>query len=132
MVKTSKINLLWLLSLCSLFACVGATSENHVIRQTDMGETVQMEPGETLTVILEGNLTTGYSWEVVEADPTVLKPVGEPEYISESELLGSGGEFRFSFFAVNSGQTDLKIIYHRLWEEDVVPLEVFEIPIVVR
>jgi inhibitor of cysteine peptidase len=99
----------------------------------DDGREMQLKKGQTLVVTLEGNPTTGYSWEVAEPlDEQVLRQVGEAEFKAESDLVGAGGVQILRFEAVNAGETTLKLVYHRPWEKDVEPLETYSIQAVVR
>ncbi len=102
----------------------------------DNGSTVELESGQVLSITLEANPTTGYTWEVVEPlDGQVMRQVGEIEFIpnrQESGIVGSGGVQIIRFECVNAGQTVLKLVYHRPWETDVKPLETFSIPVVAR
>jgi len=75
--------------------------------------------GQILTIGLDSNPSTGYSWEVAEMDEKILRQVGESEFKQESTLLGAAGKQIVRFEAVGGGQTTLKLIYHRPWEKDV-------------
>ena len=80
--------------------------------------------GETFEIALEANATTGFSWEIAEIDEDIVQ-LTESEYIVDPNaegLVGKGGKAVFRFEAVGSGETTLKLIYHRSWETDVEPL----------
>lgn len=97
----------------------------------DDGTTVEIETGQVLSITLEANPTTGYTWEVTESpSEQVLKQVGEIEFEPESDLIGAGGVQLIKFKVVNAGQTSLKLVYHRPWEMDVEPLETFSINVI--
>lgn len=115
--------------LIALSACSGPAAK---LEKKDNGTLVDLKAGETFTVSLEGNPTTGYSWEVEGIDPAVIELSGEPDYKSDSSLVGSGGMFKFTFKAVAAGASSLKLVYHRPWEEDVEPLETFEVLVNVK
>ena len=66
---------------------------------------------------LEGNPTTGYSWQVTAIDPAVLAPAGEPDYESSSDADGAGGIYTFRFDAVGPGETEVVLQYFPSWEE---------------
>ncbi len=102
------------------------------LAQADNGKTVDLKTGETFTVSLEGNPTTGYSWEITEIEAEVIELTGEPDYDSDSKLIGSGGMFKFTFKAAAAGTSRVKLVYHRPWEEDVAPLYEFEIMVNVK
>lgn len=99
----------------------------------DNGSTIEIREGQVVSITLEANPTTGYTWEVVEPlDEQVLRHVGEIEFKPESEAIGAGGVQIIRFEIVNAGQTALKLVYHRPWETDVEPLETFSIHVIAR
>ena len=102
----------------------------------DNGSTVELESGQVLSITLDANPTTGYTWEVVEPlDGQVMRQVGEIEFIpnrQESGIVGAGGVQIIRFECVNAGQTVLKLVYHRPWETDVKPLETFTVHMAAR
>jgi len=128
MKKCSLIAVLIVL-LFALTACGGPVAK---LEQADNGADVNLKSGQTFTVSLEGSPTTGYSWEVTEFDPAVIEWSGEADYKADSMLIGSGGVFKFTFKAVAAGTSSLKLVYQRPWEEDVEPLEVFEVQVNVK
>jgi inhibitor of cysteine peptidase len=132
----NRFSLIALLTLLiALTVAAGCSPQQQEVKATidDAGREVQLKKGQTLVVTLEGNPTTGYSWEVEEPlDEQVLRQVGEAEFKTESDLVGAGGVQILRFEAVNAGQTTLKLVYHRPWEKDVEPLETYSIQVVVR
>ncbi len=94
-----------------------------------------LEEGEAFEIALAGNPTTGYVWEVTEIDEQIVQQTAE-EYIldpyeGEFPPLGLGGTYVFRFRAVGSGQTTLKLVYHRPWEKDVEPLKTYIVEIII-
>ncbi len=131
--KFSLIALLTLLVALTLAA--GCRPQQQEVKASidDAGREMQLKKGQTLVVTLEGNPTTGYSWEVAEPlDEQVLRQAGEAEFKQESEALGAGGVQILRFEAVNAGTITLKLVYHRPWEKDVEPLETYSLQVVVR
>jgi inhibitor of cysteine peptidase len=121
--------------LIALTVATGCSPQQQEVKAgiDDDGREMQLKKGQTLVVTLEGNPTTGYSWEVAEPlDEQVLRQAGEAEFKPESEALGAGGVQILRFEAVNAGQITLKLVYHRPWEKDVEPLETYSIQVVVR
>ncbi len=102
------------------------------INSDDNGTTVEIKKGETLLLSISGNPTTGYNWEVESVDQNVLQSAGEPDYKSDSMLIGSGGTYKFKFTAVNVGVTPLKLKYWRSFEPENPPVETFEVKVVVK
>jgi len=44
-------------------------------------------------------------------------------------MVGCGAMCTFSFAAIAPGQGTLKLIYHRIWEKGVPPLQTFEVAV---
>ena len=102
------------------------------LSEKDVGSSVELRPGDMLEVVLDGNPTTGYVWEMASGDTAVVKPVGEPEFKAETDAIGSGGKVTLQFEAVALGKTVLQLIYHRTFEKDVSPIKTFEVTVVVK
>jgi inhibitor of cysteine peptidase len=132
----NRLSFIALLTLLAALTLVTACSQQQQEIQAtidDAGREMQLKKGQTLVVTLEGNPTTGYSWEVAEPlDEQVLRQAGEAEFKAESDLVGAGGVQILRFEAVNAGQITLKLVYHRPWEKDVEPLEAYSLQVVVR
>ena len=113
--------------------------DDVVLSAEDDGSVVELGEGQALVVTLESNPTTGYSWEVSEVDEDVLMQIGDSEFkeaaasaAAEGEqVVGAGGTETF-YFASAPGETTLTLVYHRPWEEDVEPEEIFSVEVIVR
>jgi inhibitor of cysteine peptidase len=112
-----------------LLVSLAAPGHAHVLEldELDSGRTVTLKSTETLTIVLRGNPTTGFTWEITQLDTDMLMPEGEPAFTADSHMIGSGGKFTFRFLPINSGRTRLKLIYRRPWEKGVAPLKTFEV-----
>ena len=99
------------------------------LTEADSGSTIFFKQHQKFTVSLPGNGTTGYNWVVVSAPG--LDQQGEPEFGPDSNAIGSGGTFRYSFIATSLGTGDLKMVYRRPWERGVAPLTSFEITAII-
>ncbi|MFC2055485.1 protease inhibitor I42 family protein [Chloroflexota bacterium] len=130
MLKVFRIIVMYGLLLTALSAC-GSTNEVK-LEADDDGSQVELKAGQTLIVSLEGNPTTGYMWEAEDLDEQVLRQAGETEFKPESDAIGAGGVQTLRFETVKTGQTTLKLVYHRSWEADVEPAETFSVQVVVR
>ena len=116
-------------------ACSGKSTNLITADDASAGSTIEMRVGDKLDVKLEGNPTTGYNWTIESVDSQIIKQLGESEFKQNKQsqnLVGAGGSIIHHFEAIKSGQTQLKLIYHRPWETDVAPIKIFEITIVVR
>jgi len=104
-------------------------SEATVYTADDDGTSIVLEPGQSFSVVLAGNATTGYSWQVEGIDAAILS-AAEPAYVSDSELIGAGGVYTFTFTATGSGETELRLVYLRPWDQ-AEPLETFTMTVTV-
>jgi inhibitor of cysteine peptidase len=118
-----------LAALLALGACGQGT---RVLNEMENGTTIELRPGEQMELVLVGNPTTGFTWEIETLDEAVLQQSGDPLYVSDRDVPGSPGKFTFRFEAAGAGQTTLRLIYHRPFEEDTPPLETFELTVIVQ
>lgn len=131
-----KPNLLIMLAI-ALLVLVGcsparAADKTVTLTEADAGKTIELHKGNLLVVTLEGNITTGFNWEMTPQTPTILEQLGEPETTPDSSALGAGGKISLQFQAVQTGKAPLVLIYHRSFEKDVPPEKTFEVTIVVK
>ncbi len=118
--------------MLALFSGCGVNGTS--LTDADNGKQITVQPGDIVTLTLVSNPTTGYSWQVMEVDATVLVQDGEPEYQQSpgSEgLVGAGGTETFRFKAIGKGETKLNLGYMRPWES-VPPIETFTVTIAVK
>ena len=91
------------------------------------GQQVTMINGQILIVSLDANPSTGFVWEVSEVDTGVLEQLGIPRFQAGSSLLGAEGVQVFEFRSLTGGQTELKMVYVRAFEEDAEPTNTFNV-----
>lgn len=123
-----KFILMMILSMLVLTGC--GQPGDIVLAESDSGSQVTLNPGQTLVIQLEGNPSTGFTWEVAEVDASVLGQVGDIEFEADSELLGAGGIQRLRFEPSGSGETVLELVYHRPWETED-PAQTFSVQVIV-
>lgn len=102
----------------------------------DNGKTFTVKAGETVEARVAGNLTTGYAWMAAlsDEDAVLLEQQGEPVYVqdfADTDMVGTGGTYTFTFRAAAEGEATLKLVYSRPWES-VGPLDTYEVTIVVE
>lgn len=124
----------WLLLFILLTACSASNhsdSASILLYEGHSGQVVELRIHETFQILLDSNPSTGYSWNIEQIDLDLLEQIGEPQFTSDSDLPGSGGTTVFMFQTIAVGQTMLRLIYHRTWEEDMPPLKTFEITVMI-
>lgn len=110
-------------ALCLLVGCSPLT----IITSDQNGGTVTLEPSGILIVQLQGNLSTGYAWQIKDTlRPQVLKSLGQPKLdCDETEMVGTPCSVEFQFRAVSPGTTPLELVYKRSWEDE--PIDTFSV-----
>jgi inhibitor of cysteine peptidase len=103
-----------------------------VLREADDGRTIEIASGGTLEIQLSGNPTTGYEWEVVTLDDSVIRQTGRPSFRPSSSAIGSGGTVTLRFEAVAPGQTELELAYGPSYNPDRPPDDTFSVTVVVN
>ncbi len=119
---------LLVMGVLALSAC-GRPSE-IVLNDNNNGSQITLHIGQTLILRLEGNPSTGFTWEVAEINEAVLRQEGDINFEAESDLPGSPGIQVVQFKPVASGETDLELVYWRPWESED-PAESFLLRVIV-
>ena len=125
------IGVLFVIVLAS-FALAACGGKTQTVTENDNGKTVTVNTGDKLIVKLDGNPTTGYTWQLNNFDTSLLESAGEPDYKTDSLLIGSGGRYTYTFAALKPGEVTLQFNYLRTWEKDIPPVENFSITVDVK
>ncbi|UCC30606.1 MAG: protease inhibitor I42 family protein [Phycisphaerales bacterium] len=121
--------------MCFLAALTGgcpfAPGQTLILDADDSGGDVNVRVGARVLLVLSGNASTGYEWEITELDTSVLEHT-RTSYRSACTIPMPGcGEIEtWRFTALSPGSTILRMIYHRPWEE-VEPARTFELTVTV-
>jgi inhibitor of cysteine peptidase len=128
-----------LVSVITLSACSQPQSiqvsppEQLPIAASDNGTKVNAFVGQELVITLDGNPSTGYTWETKDMDPTMFSQDGETQFTSSNpDVVGSGGTQTLTIRILKTGNASLTLIYHRPWETDVAPVDTFSFELLVK
>ncbi len=114
-----------------LFTGCGSTQTK--LMAADNGKTIKVRAGDQITIVLEGNPSTGYTWEAKNLDTSMFQQVGETEFKSNNPgLIGASGTLTLTFKALKSGSAALTLVYHRPWETDIEPQNTFVVTVIAR
>jgi inhibitor of cysteine peptidase len=130
--KMKKFRIFAIFGMTTVLFLLSGCTQKVKVDATMNGTSIEIEKGQMVVLKLESNPTTGYDWEISEVDPTILRQVGDVDYEADSMLIGSGGVNTYTFEAVASGSTRLKLNYRRSWETDAPPLQTFELVVIVK
>lgn len=95
---------------------------------SDPNEPIDVKSGDSFTIVLDSNPSTGYAWELAEQpDPAILELKSQSYKAADSEeLAGAGGKEYWKFQALKAGTAKVSMRYVRSWEENVEPAETAE------
>ena len=93
-------------------SCDDFASQNQITKE------LSVKAGDSFTVTLCSNPTTGFQWEsAVISDQSVLTETNHQFVGPEDEnLVGAGGEDVWTFQALKKGTSSISIAYSRPWE----------------
>ena len=92
------------------------TASGGTVYDVTGDETIQTTVGETFTIALEANSTTGYTWSEQIAGDAVTSDGGE--YIApENAMPGAGGQQRYTYTAVAAGTSTITLTYTQVGGE---------------
>lgn len=111
---------------------IPSASEDAEPQATTSISSIEATTGDSFSVDLDANPTTGYQWEL-DFDSEYLQLLNR-KYVpraTETDLVGAGGTDTFNFRALKPGDTEMTFSYLRPWEKDKAPIEqkIYEITI---
>ncbi|MBC3421599.1 protease inhibitor I42 family protein [Pseudomonas sp. RW3S2] len=121
------------LSLSLLAACA-QQSRQTVELDADSECPQRLYVGQTLSLSLASNPSTGYRWSIKDPASGLLRSLGPEVYNSPEEagIVGSAGVATWRFQAVSAGEGHLVLVYQQPWAPEVQPVETFDCAIRVK
>ena len=116
----------------TLGACQSAAGETIIINEQHTGQTIELNTGDFLEVMLNGNITTGFNWVPVPQNPELLEQVGDVQVTPASDLIGAPGVIVLKFKAIRAGETNLHLDYKQPWDAATAPEQTFDVTVVVN
>lgn len=95
-------------------------------------EKMELTVGESTSITLPGNPTTGYMWGVAESPDAVKVEIALKEQDSPTGMVGCPRASVVTITAVQTGQGVVKLVYARPWEKDKAPAETLYINVNVK
>ncbi|KNC06354.1 MULTISPECIES: protease inhibitor I42 family protein [Pseudomonas] len=129
----SVVRLILPASLTLLTAC--AQQPRHNIELEDQSQCpVALSVGQTITLQLPTNPSTGYRWLVQNPGASVLRSLGPEVYSSarETGVIGAAGQSTWRFQARAPGDGHLMLVLQQPWAPEVPPAETFSCDITVK
>ncbi len=120
--------------LSGLLACSPGAPKELSIDIASAGKEVTLAAGGTVTVTLDSNPTTGYSWNENAdiSDKAVAQQTGHRYQPPSTSALGAGGKEIWTFKAVKTGTSTITMAYSRPFEKGVAPVKTFSLSLAVK
>ena len=83
----------------------------------DSGQTIEVDRGQRVFVVLGANRTTGYEWTLENSSGPLIR-IGDPVYARGATQLGGGGTTLWFFAARAGGKQELRFEYRRPSQRD--------------
>jgi len=92
-------------------------------QEPKQAKVIEAKAGESFTITLEANKTTGYEWQFAKPlDESMVHLVSSDYLVEKTELVGVGGKQVWVFKAQKAGETAISFKYVRSWEKDIPPV----------
>jgi inhibitor of cysteine peptidase len=124
-----------------LAACAPGTSATSVEvscddfgKQPHMSKQINVAAGNTFTVTLCSNATTGFEWSESAqiSDTTIVQQTGHEFVSPETSLVGAPGNEVWTFKALKEGTSTITLEYSRPWEGGEKGEWTFNLTVVVK
>ena len=138
-VVITVVGLLLTMAACS--AATGAPGKNLVSitaadfdKQANIAKQVEVKAGDTFTITLDSNSTTGFQWteQAIIADANILQQTDHNYIAPNGEVVGKAGIEQWTFKAGNPGTTTASLSYDRPWEGGETGVRTFELTVNVK
>lgn len=102
-----------------LFIFLTACSSALALNEQDSGKAFTVRIGQSRTISLPENPTTGYSWQffITPENQQTISDIKETYIAPDTALTGAGGMKEYSFTARRKGKITITGYYLRPWEK---------------
>ena len=116
----AALSVLFTQSVCSpAFACDQGTGGGRtvIVRKEQMGQELQMKPGDNIRIELPTSGGTGYAWYIDQPDSDHVELISEETKTdSEKGKVGAPVTSVWIFRVKKEGQSEIRLDYYRKWE----------------
>ena len=79
---------------------------------------------------LDGNPTTGYTWNYEIEDEALIEVDEEISYLGKDDVVGAPSKFKYTIHSLKTGSTRIKFEYKRPWEQTPADkVEIYEVSV---
>gem|GEM_PF-2750501 len=99
------------------------------LTEENNGQRIELVEDQLLGLKLRANPSTGYRWDVIAVNESILQQVGKTEFEQDSLLPGAPARQIFRFKVVGQGEGNLGLFYRRPWVKDEAPAGEFSVQV---
>lgn len=95
------------------------TGDEINLSENDSGKNIEVHTGDVIRIVLESNITTGYSWDNADKVDKDILALDSDDYVSDpnpEEMDGVGGNTVIVYRALKPGKTKVDLVYSQSWE----------------
>ena len=131
---TAMLTILAIFAIGGTIAAAAAdTNAILALNAADSGKQITANAGDSFTVTLDSNPSTGFSWSISSiTDEDVIDDVNNEFNGADTGMVGAGGQEVWTFKAVDKGSSTIEMKYSRPWEQGVEPAATFNVTVVVK
>ena len=131
---TAMITVLAIIAIGGTIAAVSAdTNATLALTATDSGKQITISDGDSFTVTLDSNPSTGFAWSISAiTNEAVIDDVSNEFNGADTGMIGAGGHEVWTFEAGDEGTSTIEMQYSRSWETGVEPAATFNVTVVVK
>jgi copper homeostasis protein (lipoprotein) len=104
----------------------------RTLLENESGQTVEVERGQRVFVVLGANRATGYGWALDPPGGGSLTSLAAPVYVQEAAAPGGGGTEIWFFSARTEGRQELRFRYRRAFESGAAAVKTVSFTVSVR
>ena len=119
-----KRNIAIVLLIISFFACYLSQVKNtktfdHLSIEDVTSDSIKLKVGEKFKLLLSGNYTTGYKWNLLEDyDKNMIELIDQNYVVNNKNTIGSSGIQTYLFKGKIKGKTTISIIHKAVWDNE--------------
>ncbi len=118
--------------LLAVTACSSLPKQVSV-DESSSGKQTTIAVGGSITVTLDSNVTTGYSWQLTGiSDSGVLEKTNNVYEAPTGNLIGAGGKEVWTFHALGTGKATLSMEYDQPWTGGQKDAKSFTLMVIVK
>jgi inhibitor of cysteine peptidase len=95
-------------------------------------EPMKVRAGDSFTITLRANMSTGYQWQITTLNEKMLQLVNSEYVPYTTKRLGADGKQLWTFKALKAGETSITFKYVRPQEKDKPPEREQTIPVLIK